>query len=96
MVFKKGDNRGYLTPAQVRLILRIYWTDQYTRRAQGFSKGTYGLHARLIKKFGVGRSTIERITEMVNDPDRRRYPGIHLTQIKRLVKVQLRRRGILK
>lgn len=91
-----GMSIGQLTPKQVRMVLRIYWTDQYTRRAEGFTRGTRGLIKRLAFQSDVSADTIEKITVLTNDPAKRtRYKTVSLTTIKRLVKLRLRTRGII-
>lgn len=85
---------GQLSKDEVMMILRVYWTDKYTRAAAGL-RGSNGLQDRLARQFKVKRSTIERIVEMKHNVNRSRYPGIHLGNIQKEVKRRLRQRGII-
>jgi hypothetical protein len=91
--------RTSLTPEQVRMILRIHRTDRYTRRAQGFERGTLGLREKLAKTFGVSPEVIKKITSLKHNqhgrPRRERFPGIALKSIERNVQHRLRRLGVL-
>ena len=76
------------------MILRIYWTDRYQRRAQGFVRGTPGLRQRLDKQVGVSEEVIKKTVGIKPNeygrPRRDRFPSIALGSLKRHVQHRLR------
>jgi len=91
--------RSPLSLDQVRMILRIFWTDRYTRKAAGLSTTTRGLRGRLAKQFGVSEEVIKKITYIKKNQTgakrRTRYKTIALGSLQRNVKARLRKRGII-
>lgn len=83
-----------LTPAQARMILRIYWTDRYQRQALGYIRGTIGIQTRLANQFGVSNEVIKKLVAIRNRKRRQRFKSIGLRGIQRGVKKRLRQRGM--
>lgn len=88
-----------LSAAQVRMILRIYWTDRYQRRMLGYIRGTIGIRNRLARQFGVSIETIKKIVGIKHNQHgrrrRNRFKTISLASIQSGVKERLRKRGTL-
>lgn len=86
-----------LSTAQVRMILRIYWTDRYQRRMLGYIRGTIGIRNRLARQFGVSIETIKKIVGIKHNQHgrrrRNRFKTISLASIQSGVKERLRKRG---
>lgn len=95
----RANAKGSLSLDQVRMILRIYWTDQYTRQKLGFTNGTYGIKHRLANQFGTTVEIIKKVVGIkqnaVGSRRRARYPSINLQTMKRNVKLRLTKIGIL-
>ena len=92
-----GRTESSLTLPQVRMILRIYWTDQYVRRKQGL-RTTPGLRVRLAEQFGTSVEVIKKVISIKENQHRRhrrsRFKTIALKSIKRNVQRRLRQRDI--
>lgn len=93
-----GMVRTKLTLEQVRMILRIYWTDQYARRKQGL-RTTPGLRVRLAEQFEVSVEVIKKVISIKHNQHGRRrrvrFKTIALKSIQRHVrKREDRRNGI--
>lgn len=90
-------NRASLDLKQVRMILRIYWTDHYTRAAQG-KQATHGIRKRLARQFNTNIEIVKKIVSIKpNHPGgkrRRRYPTIALQSMQKQIKARLKREGI--
>lgn len=86
-----GCRRTILSPAQVRMILRIYWTDKLQRREIG-KRCSRGLLNRIAKQFGVSVHVIKKITDMTDAVRRRRFASIRVRDIKYDVQHHLKRR----
>lgn len=92
-----GRTLSSLTTPQVRMILRICWTDRYQRRAEGFNRCTPGIRERLARQFDVSVEVIKKVMGVRhNRQDRRRsrFKTIALKTIQREVKERLGQRGI--
>lgn len=91
-------NQPSLDIKEVRTILRIYWTDQYIRKAQGL-RGTAGIRKRLARQFNTSIEIIKKIVGIKHNQAgknrRRRYPTIALQSIQRHAKHRLKREGII-
>lgn len=87
-----------LTLPQVRMILRIYWTDRYTRRARGKLGTTLGLRIRLAQQFDVSVEVVKKVISIKHNqygwPRRNRFKTVSLLSIQRTVKRRLQQRGI--
>lgn len=87
--------KGSLSLDQVRMILRIYWTDIYLREQKGL-RGTYGLRDRLATRFNTTPEIIKKIVSIKHNSRgkrRARYPSISLQRIQVHVKHRLRKTG---
>lgn len=95
---KLSGTLSSLTLEEQRLILRIFWTDRYQRRALGFNRSTIGLLPRLAKQFDVSTEVIKKLVGIKHNQygcrRRQRFKGIALGSIQRHVKRRLRARGI--
>lgn len=93
-----GRTLSSLTLDQVRMILRIYWTDRYQRRALGFKRCTHGTRERLAKQFDVSVEVIKKVVSIKENQHRRqrrqRFKTVALKTIKRHVQERLRQRDI--
>lgn len=79
------------------MILRIYWTDRYQRRALGFTRCTLGIRERLAKQFNVSVEVIKKVVGIKHQRGlirRQRFNTIALHSIQSSVKKRLRERGI--
>lgn len=97
---KPGHNTSPLKPEDVRLILRIYWTDKYAREAYGFKRSTPGIRNRLAKQFGVSYEVIKKIVAMKSNEHRqvrrrRRFKTIDVWMSRRAAKANLKRIGVV-
>lgn len=93
-----GRTLSSLSLPQVRMILRIYWTDLYQRRALGFKQPTRGIRERLARQFDVSIEVIKKVVTIRHNqhgrPRRQRFKTISLKTIQRRVKSHLHQRGI--
>lgn len=93
-----GHTLSSLALPQVRMILRIYWTDRYRRRKLGL-RSTTGLKPRLAREFDVSIEVIKKIVAIKHNQHgrrrRQRFKTIALKTIQRNVqKREERRDGI--
>lgn len=89
-----GRTLSSLKLEQVRMILRIYWTDRYQRRVIGLNRCTPGIRERLAKQFDVSIEVIKKVVGVKHSRRRLRFKTISLKTIKRNVQTRLRQRGI--
>lgn len=93
----RASTLSSLTLPQVRMILRIYWTDRYTRLARG-KRTTPGLRVRLARQFDVSVEVIKKLISIKHNQHgqlrRARFKTVSLPSIQRNVKRRLRQRGI--
>lgn len=87
--------RSSLSLPQVRMILRIYWTDRYTRRAQGLKNATHGMQKRLAQQFRTSPDVIKKVVSIKHNqhgqPRRERYPTVNLRGIQVGVQTRLKK-----
>lgn len=92
-----GRTLSSLIIPQVRMILRIYWTDQYQCRMRG-QRTTPGLRIRLARQFDVSVEVIKKVISIRHNQyggsTRNRFKTIALKSIQRHVKNRLLHRGI--
>lgn len=93
-----GRTLSSLTLAQVRMILRIYWTDRYQQQALGFNRCTPRLRERLARQFDVSVEVIKKIVGIRHNQNSRRrrvrFKTIKLQSIQSSVKHRLHQRGV--
>src|SRR6266550_7081921 len=90
---KPPDRTSKLPRDQIRLILRIYWTDKLARRGVGKSRGTPGLYDRLAAEFGVSKRLIRILADLRDTEKKNRFKEISVENIQYDVKRRLRSRG---
>lgn len=92
-----GRTLSSLTTPQVRMILRIYWTDRYQRRALGFTRCTLGIRERLARQFDVSVEVIKKMIAIKHNQHgrqrRQRFKTISLRAIQRQVRKRLDQHG---
>ena len=88
-----GSISKQLTREQIRLILRIYWTDRLARKAAGKGCCTLGLYDRLAAEFGVSRRLIRHIADARDNVNKDRFKDISVSHVRKDVRRRLRSRG---
>ena len=81
MPLPANARRTSLTIPQVRMILRIYWTDKTRRRHAGYNRTTNGMTARLAKQFGVSIEVIRKIVAQRDNRKRKRFKSVKVEAI---------------
>lgn len=83
-----------LTIPQIRMILRIYWTDRYQRRALGCVRGTLGIRTRLAHQFDVSIEVIKKVVAINHSQRQNRFKTISLKDVQRGVRKRLHQQGM--